>query len=98
MPGGRLQPGRACRCGPAGPGPLGLPLRDTSLVRADLRQAVLCGADLTGARTEGLRLEQADLRGARIDTTGWTTAVCRGARVDIDQALAFAIGHGLDVG
>jgi len=66
-------------------------------VQADLRKAVLRGADLTGARTNGLRLEQADLRGARIDPTLWTTAACRGAKIDVAQALAFAVAHGLDV-
>ena len=75
----------------------GCRFRETSLVRVDLRRAVLCGADLTGARTQGLRLEEADLRGARIDPTGWTTAACRGARIDVEQALAFAVAHGLDV-
>ncbi|MFN8071528.1 MAG: pentapeptide repeat-containing protein [Mycobacterium sp.] len=76
----------------------GCRFREASLVRTDLRRAVLRGADLTGTRTEGLRLEEADLRGARIDSTGWTTAACRGARIDVDQALAFALAHGLDVG
>ncbi|MFN8032315.1 MAG: pentapeptide repeat-containing protein [Mycobacterium sp.] len=75
----------------------GCRLREAGLVQADLRKAVLRGADLTGARTNGLRLEQADLRGARIDATLWTTAACRGAKIDIDQALAFAVAHGLDV-
>jgi len=66
-------------------------------VRADLRKAVLRGSDLSGVRTQGLRLEEADLRGARIDATLWTSAACRGARIDVDQALAFAAAHGLDV-
>jgi hypothetical protein len=30
-------------------------------------------------------------------TTLWTTAALRGARIDIEQALAFAAAHGLDV-
>ena len=66
-------------------------------MRADLRKAVLRGCDLTGVRTQGLRLEEADLRGARIDPTLWTTAACRGARIDVAQGLAFAAAHGLDV-
>ena len=66
-------------------------------MRADLRKAVLRGCDLSGVRTQGLRLEEADLRGARIDATLWTTAACRGARIGVDQALAFAAAHGLDV-
>jgi uncharacterized protein YjbI with pentapeptide repeats len=66
-------------------------------VRADLRKAVLRGTDLTGVRTQGLRLGEADLRGARVDATLWTTADCRGARIDVAQALAFAAAHGLDV-
>ena len=76
----------------------GCRFREASLVRTDLRKAVLAEADLTGARTEGLRLEEADLRGARIDPTGWTTAACRGAKIDVEQALAFAVAHGLLVG
>ena len=75
----------------------GCRLREASLVRADLRKAVLRGCDLTGVRTQGLKLDEADLRGARIDPTLWTTAACRGARIGVDQALAFAAAHGLDV-
>jgi uncharacterized protein YjbI with pentapeptide repeats len=58
---------------------------------------VLRGADLSGARTLAVRLDDADLRGARIDLTLWTTATLRGAKMDIHQALAFAAAHGLDV-
>ena len=72
-------------------------LSETSLVGADLRKAVLRGADLRGARTQDARLDEADLRGARVDPTLWTTAALRGARIDIEQALAFAAAHGLDV-
>jgi uncharacterized protein YjbI with pentapeptide repeats len=72
-------------------------LREASLVGADLRKAVLRGADLRGARTSGARLDEADLRGAHVDPTLWTTAALRGALVDIDQALAYAAAHGLDV-
>ena len=75
----------------------GCRLREVSLGRADLRKAVLRGCDLSGVRTQGLRLEEADLRGARIDATLWTAAAYRGARVGVDQALAFAAAHGLDV-
>jgi uncharacterized protein YjbI with pentapeptide repeats len=72
-------------------------LSEASLVKTDLRKAVLRGADLRGARTQDTRLDDADLRGARIDPTLWTTASVRGARIDIEQALAFAAAHGLDV-
>jgi uncharacterized protein YjbI with pentapeptide repeats len=72
-------------------------LSETSLVKADLRKAVLRRADLRGARTQDARLEEADLRGARVDPTLWTTASVRGARIDIEQALAYAAAHGLDV-
>ena len=72
-------------------------LSETGLVKADLRKAVLRRADLRGARTQDARLEEADLRGARVDPTLWTTASVRGARIDIEQALAFAAAHGLDV-
>ena len=72
-------------------------LSETSLVKADLRKAVLRRADLRGARTQDARLDEADLRGARVDPTLWTTAALRGARIDIEQALAFAAAHGLDV-
>ena len=54
-------------------------------------------ADLLGARTQDVRLDEADLRGARTDPTLWTTAKVRGASVDIDQALAYAAAHGLDI-
>ncbi len=47
--------------------------------------------------SQDARLEEADLRGARTDPTLWTTATLRGARIDIDQALAFAAAHGLDI-
>ncbi|MEE9243472.1 MAG: pentapeptide repeat-containing protein [Mycobacterium sp.] len=73
-------------------------LREASLVAADLREAVLRRADLTGARVQDARLEGADLRGARIEPTFWTTARLRGAMVDIEQALAYAAAHGLDIG
>ena len=72
-------------------------LREASLVGADLRRAVLRRADMRGVRTDDARLEEADLRGALIDPTLWTTAKVRGARVDIEQALAYAAAHGLDV-
>ena len=65
---------------------------------ADLRKAVLRRADLTGVRARGARFDEADLRWARVDPTLWTTAALRGARVDVDQALAFAAAHGLDIG
>jgi uncharacterized protein YjbI with pentapeptide repeats len=55
----------------------------------------LCGADLTGARTAGTRMEDADLRGATVDSSVWTTASRPGARIDIAQALAYAAAHGL---
>ena len=42
-------------------------------------------------------LEEADLRAARIDATFWTTAGVRGARIDVDQAIAYAVAHGLDL-
>jgi len=67
-------------------------------VGADLREAVLRRADLTGVRAQDARLEGADLRGARTDPTFWTTAKLRGAKVDIEQGLAYAAAHGLDVG
>ena len=72
-------------------------LSETSLVKTDLRKAVLRRADLRGARTQDARLDEADLRGARVDPTLWTTAALRGARIDIEQALAYAAAHGLDV-
>jgi uncharacterized protein YjbI with pentapeptide repeats len=56
---------------------------------------VLRGADLTGARTTGAWLDDADMRGATIDPSLWTTASLAGARVDVDQALAYALAHGL---
>ncbi len=55
-------------------------------------------ADLTGVRAQDARLEGADLRGARTDPTFWTTAKLRGAKIDIEQALAYAAAHGLDIG
>ena len=72
-------------------------LREASLVEADLRKAVLRRADLSGARVQNTKLEEADLRGARVDPTLWTTAALRGAKVDIEQAMAFAAAHGLDI-
>jgi uncharacterized protein YjbI with pentapeptide repeats len=56
---------------------------------------VLRGADLRGARTAGARLDDADLRGTIADPGLWTTASLAGARVDVDQAIAFALAHGL---
>jgi uncharacterized protein YjbI with pentapeptide repeats len=46
---------------------------------------------------QNARLDEADLRGARVDPTLWTSAVLRGAKVDIEQALAYAAAHGLDI-
>ena len=73
----------------------GCRLRETSLVQADLRKTLLRGADLTGARTTGTRLDDADLRGATVDPSLWTTASLAGARIDIEQALTYAVAHGL---
>ena len=73
----------------------GCRLRETGLVDTDLRKAVLRGADLSGARTTGTRLDDADLRGATVDPSLWRTAALTGARVDVDQAVAFALAHGL---
>jgi uncharacterized protein YjbI with pentapeptide repeats len=70
-------------------------MREANLVEADLRRTLLCGADLTGARTTGTRMEDADLRGATVDSSVWTTASLAGARIDIAQALAYAAAHGL---
>ena len=72
-------------------------MREASLVEADLRKAVFRRADLSGARVQNARLDEADLRGARVDPTLWTSAVLRGAKVDIEQALAYAAAHGLDI-
>jgi uncharacterized protein YjbI with pentapeptide repeats len=58
---------------------------------------VLRGADLRGARLGKTRLDEADLRGAQTDATFWTTATLRGAKIDVDQALAYAVAHGLDI-
>ena len=62
-----------------------------------MRKAVLRRADLRGARTQNARFDEADLRGALVDPTFWTTASIRGAKIDINQALAYAAAHGLDV-
>ena len=56
---------------------------------------MLRGADLSGARTTGTRLDDADLRGATVDPSLWRTASLSGARVDVSQAMAFALAHGL---
>jgi uncharacterized protein YjbI with pentapeptide repeats len=72
-------------------------LREANLVGADLRKAVLQRADLSGARVQDAKFDEADLRGARIDPTFWTTAKIRGARINIEQGLAYAAAHGLDV-
>jgi uncharacterized protein YjbI with pentapeptide repeats len=73
----------------------GCRLRETNLVEADLRKSLLRGADLTGARTTGTRLDEADLRGAIVDASLWTTASLTRTRIDIDQALTYAVAHGL---
>ncbi|MES3640202.1 hypothetical protein Q9Q76_24205, partial [Mycobacterium intracellulare] len=36
-----------------------------------------------------------DRRGTTADPGLWTTASLAGARVDVDQAVAFALAHGL---
>ncbi len=72
-------------------------MREASLVEADLRKAVLRRADLSGARLQNAKLDEADLRGARADPTLWTSAALRGAKVDIEQAIAYAAAHGLDI-
>ena len=64
-------------------------------METDLRKCVLRGADLSGARTTGTRLDDADLRGATVDPSLWRTASLAGARVDVPQAMAFALAHGL---
>ena len=53
------------------------------------------GADLSGARTIGTRLDDADLRGATTDPALWQTATLAGVRVDVPQAIALAMAHGL---
>jgi hypothetical protein len=32
-----------------------------------------------------------------VDPTFWTTAAVRAAKIDVDQALAYAAAHGLDI-
>ena len=64
-------------------------------METDLRKCVLRGADLSGARTTGTRLDDADLRGSTVDPSLWRTASLAGARVDVPQAMAFALAHGL---
>jgi uncharacterized protein YjbI with pentapeptide repeats len=73
----------------------GCRLREASLVEADLRKTVLRGVDLSGARTTGTRFDEADLRGATVDPSLWTTATLTRARIDIEQALSYAVAHGL---
>jgi len=46
---------------------------------------------------QNAKFDEADLRGARTDPTFWTTAKVRGARINIEQALAYAAAHGLNV-
>jgi uncharacterized protein YjbI with pentapeptide repeats len=58
-------------------------LRPVTFVEVDFTLAVLGDCDLRGV----------DLS----DPTLWTTAALRGARIDIEQALAYAAAHGLDV-
>ena len=70
-------------------------MRPVTLDEVDFTLAVLCGADLSGARTTGTRLDDADLRGAVVDPSLWTTASLTRARIDIEQALAYAAAHGL---
>lgn len=80
----------------------GARLRPLTLVDVDLTLAVLggCdmrGVDLAGCRMQNLRLDDADLRGARTDASLWTTASVKGAKIAVDQALAYAAAHGLNI-
>ena len=77
-------------------------MRPIKLVEVDFTLTVLGASDLRGVDLSDCRLREAslveaDLRGARIDPTLWTTAALRGAKVDIEQAMAFAAAHGLDI-
>ena len=77
-------------------------MRPIKFVEVDFTLAVLGSADLRGVDLSDCRLREtslveADLRGARIDPTLWTSASLRGAKVDIEQAMAFAAAHGLDI-
>ncbi|MGH3674159.1 MAG: pentapeptide repeat-containing protein [Mycobacterium sp.] len=79
----------------------------TSLWHSTFRHCSMLGSVFTECRLRPLTLVEVDftlailggcdLRGARSDPTLWTTAAVRGARIDIEQALAFAAAHGLDV-
>jgi uncharacterized protein YjbI with pentapeptide repeats len=73
----------------------GLRMREANLVDADLSHADLRGADLRGARLANTKLFQADLRGAELDATAWQSAILTGARIDVQQAVGYALAHGL---
>jgi uncharacterized protein YjbI with pentapeptide repeats len=77
-------------------------IRPIKLVEVDFTLTVLGASDLravdlSDCRLQKAKLDEADLRGARVDPTLWTTASLRGAKVDIEQAMAFAAAHGLDI-
>ena len=65
-------------------------MRPIKFVEVDFTLTVLGAADLRGVDLSDCRLRDAGL-------TLWTSAALRGAKVDIEQALAFAAAHGLDI-
>ena len=70
-------------------------LREASLV-APICARRCCGARTCGGRSRS-RLDEADLRGATSRSDVVDHRQLRGARIDIEQALAYAAAHGLDV-
>lgn len=76
----------------------GCRLREANLTESILIGADLSGSDLTGIRAVGVKLGQANLRGARCDPMLWLQASVTDASVDPDQAMEFAVAHGLRIG
>jgi uncharacterized protein YjbI with pentapeptide repeats len=65
-------------------------LTGARLDAARMSEAVLEDADLAAAVLAG-----ADLRGATADAGFWVGAKLSGARVDVEQAVRYALAHGL---
>lgn len=67
-------------------------------VQCRLRPITFDEVDFTLTVLGGIDLRGVDLSGSTVDPTLWTTASLAGARVDVDQAMAFALAHGLRLG
>lgn len=72
-------------------------MREADLTGTRCQGATLRDVDLSGSWLHGADLSGADLRGSDLPELDPTVVEFRRARINVDQAITFAVGLGLDV-